>query len=95
MDKATLSDLPPAALREWLALPPGRLLLEHLQDEEAKALDFIAAETRANRHHDAALAAGGLEAVRSLWEALHPPDPPAPEPEEPWVDPATIVRPET
>lgn len=58
------------------------------------ALEFIADETAHGRTINATLATGGLHAIRSLWMKLHPPEAQAPEPEEPFVDPATIVRPE-
>lgn len=41
----------------------------------------------------ARIATGGLLVVQSLLLAMHPPELPLPEPEEPFVDPAEIVKP--
>lgn len=91
--KASLADLKPEDFREWERNPVSALLLEFLLSEQAKALEHIAAETREGRTREATLATGGLDALRSLWDHLHPPEPPVPEPEEPFEDPATIKEP--
>jgi hypothetical protein len=92
--KATLSDLRPADLLEWRLSPISGLLLEHLLNEQAASLEYIAARTRRGDARRATLATGGLMALRSLWDKLHPPEPPVSEPEEKYDDPATIREPQ-
>lgn len=93
MDKRGLSDLSPADLQEWRRNPVSAVLLGHLQHERTLALESIAASIREQRHHDAALMAGGLNLIDDVWDRLHPPEPPPQEEEEPYVDPGTIVEP--
>lgn len=93
MDKATLSDLKPADLQEWRALPVSVLLLEHLQRERADALEVIAKKVQEGERQEAVLAAGWLACLDAVWSTLHPPEPAPPEPEESWEDPGTIKEP--
>jgi hypothetical protein len=72
----------------------SKLLLEFLQHEISDTLELIAAETAQGNDLSARLATGGLAAYREIWLQLHPPEPTQPEPEEEFIDPATIRKPQ-
>jgi hypothetical protein len=91
--KVSLADLQPQDFLQWRLDPVSKLLLEHLLSEQEKALNHVASETRDGRTLEATLATGGLDALRSLWDHLHPPEPAVSEPEAPFEDPATIKEP--
>lgn len=83
-----LSDLWEEDLREWLALPVSRLLLEHLRREKYAALDAIADDLREGRDRPAIAASGGVAVIETLWSVLHPGPRPVEAQEQPFVDPA-------
>lgn len=88
-----LADLEESDLAGWRALPASKLLVEHLQREIAAAKDVIPAHVEDDEQRLAAIATGGLRACESLLACLFPPERAKPEPEQPFVDPAAIVRP--
>jgi hypothetical protein len=67
--------------------------VDHLRQECEASRKGIAAYVLNKDHHAATVATGGLLALESLLLALHPAEQPPPEPEEPFVDPAEIIRP--
>lgn len=80
-------------LRPWRDHPVSRLLEAHLRRECEVTQRHIARLIAGNNIPQARIATGGLLVVESLISAMHPYEPPPPEPEEPFVDPAEIIRP--
>ena len=88
-----LADLEEADLRQWLALPPGRLLVLDLQAQCDELRSQIALAVESDRGRDAAVAVGALRAFEGLLLALHPQRREPPAIEEQFYDPARIVAP--
>lgn len=82
-----------AELAPWRDNPVSRLLEEHLRRELETTQRVIVGLISGNDIPAARIATGGLLVVQSLLLAMHPPELPLPEPEEPFVDPADIVQP--
>lgn len=80
-------------LAPWRDNPVTRLLEEHLRRELETSQRVIVGLISGNDIPAARIATGGLLVVQSLILAMHPPELPIPEPEEPFVDPAEIIRP--
>lgn len=77
----------------WRALPPSRLLVQHLKEECERARHAIAGFVETGEVGKAGIATGGLRSFESLLSVLHPPERVQPAPEEEYRDPATIVAP--
>ena len=93
MDKS-LYDLEDKDLAGWRTEPVSRLLLQHLHDEIDKTHRAVAELVEQDQNRSAAVAIGGLRFAQTLLALLHPPERFKPEPEEPFIDPAAIRKPE-
>ena len=86
-------DLGDKDLAPWRALPVSRLLLAWLDEERSRQLDYIANCVASGEDRAAAVASGGLAVIRTLIAGAYPPVLEEPADEEPFVDPASIIRP--
>lgn len=80
-------------LAPWRDLPVSRLLEAHLLRERESGRQTVVGLISGNDIPAARIATGGVLLVESLLLAFHPPEAPPIEPEEPFVDPAEIIRP--
>lgn len=81
-------------LREWKALPVSKSLERYLDEERQIALEAIAEAVAEGKDREAAVLTGGLRVLALLFGRLNPPERPPAEPEEKYVDPAAIRKPQ-